>query len=87
MYLFITDYTETKLINIANSELADTLGNLVSRVSGAALNPRAEFPALSAHELTSLVTQNVVSELLDKMDRLPGELNIFVDLRFNIVLW
>ncbi|XP_037876497.1 methionine--tRNA ligase, mitochondrial [Bombyx mori] len=40
------NYSETKLINIANSELADTLGNLASRCCGAALNPRQEFPAL-----------------------------------------
>ncbi|XP_038219661.1 methionine--tRNA ligase, mitochondrial [Zerene cesonia] len=40
------NYSETKLINTANSELADTLGNLASRSTGAALNPRAEFPAL-----------------------------------------
>lgn len=39
-----TDYSSTKLVNVLNSELADTLGNLVSRCAGKAVNPSKEFP-------------------------------------------
>ncbi|KAL6262802.1 hypothetical protein P5V15_005592 [Pogonomyrmex californicus] len=38
------NYSSTKIINILNSELADTLGNLVNRCAGKAVNPSKEFP-------------------------------------------
>lgn len=38
------DYSSTKIVNILNSELADTLGNLVGRCTGKAVNPSKEFP-------------------------------------------
>ncbi|XP_048486627.1 methionine--tRNA ligase, mitochondrial [Plutella xylostella] len=38
------NYSTTKLINTVNASLADTLGNLMSRCSGPALNPRGELP-------------------------------------------
>ncbi|XP_018400192.1 PREDICTED: methionine--tRNA ligase, mitochondrial-like [Cyphomyrmex costatus] len=38
------NYSSTKIINILNSELADTLGNLVNRCVGKAVNPSKEFP-------------------------------------------
>ncbi|XP_019887968.1 methionine--tRNA ligase, mitochondrial isoform X1 [Ooceraea biroi] len=38
------NYSSTKIINILNSELADTLGNLVSRCTGKTINPSREFP-------------------------------------------
>ncbi|XP_011702853.1 PREDICTED: methionine--tRNA ligase, mitochondrial [Wasmannia auropunctata] len=38
------NYSSTKIVNILNSELADTLGNLVSRCAGKAVNPSKEFP-------------------------------------------
>jgi len=40
----LVDYSSTKIVNILNSELADTLGNLVSRCAGKAVNPSKEFP-------------------------------------------
>ncbi|XP_071627826.1 methionine--tRNA ligase, mitochondrial isoform X2 [Temnothorax longispinosus] len=38
------NYSSTKIVNVLNSELADTLGNLVSRCAGKAVNPSKEFP-------------------------------------------
>ncbi|XP_011878831.1 PREDICTED: methionine--tRNA ligase, mitochondrial [Vollenhovia emeryi] len=38
------NYSSTKIVNVLNSELADTLGNLVSRCTGKAVNPSKEFP-------------------------------------------
>lgn len=42
----ILDYSSAKIINILNSELADTLGNLVNRCMGKTVNPSREFPDL-----------------------------------------
>ncbi|XP_048001718.1 methionine--tRNA ligase, mitochondrial [Leguminivora glycinivorella] len=67
------NYSETKLINIVNSELADTLGNLVSRCCGAALNPRGEFPALHETEAAQLATRDVTQALLTRVERLPDQ--------------
>ncbi|XP_061723695.1 methionine--tRNA ligase, mitochondrial [Cydia pomonella] len=67
------NYSETKLINIVNSELADTLGNLVSRCCGAALNPRGEFPALHEAEAAQLATRDVTQALLTRVERLPDQ--------------
>ncbi|XP_014470731.1 PREDICTED: methionine--tRNA ligase, mitochondrial [Dinoponera quadriceps] len=38
------NYSSTKITNVLNSELADTLGNLVSRCAGKTINPSREFP-------------------------------------------
>ncbi|XP_075986597.1 methionyl-tRNA synthetase, mitochondrial [Anticarsia gemmatalis] len=65
------NYSETKLINVANSELADTLGNLASRCTGAALNPRHEFPPLHAAELAALATNQHASVLMQHVEELP----------------
>lgn len=65
------NYSETKLINVANSELADTLGNLASRCCGAALNPRHEFPTLHAAELVSVASNQHATMLMDYVESLP----------------
>ncbi|KAI8422987.1 hypothetical protein MSG28_014075 [Choristoneura fumiferana] len=65
------DYSETKLLNTINSELADTLGNLASRCCGAALNPRGEFPALHEHEAVQCSRAEVSQELMDRVATLP----------------
>ncbi|CAH0401717.1 unnamed protein product [Chilo suppressalis] len=64
------NYSETKLINVSNSELADTLGNLVSRCCGTALNPRGEFPPLHAKELAAYSQADVTANLMDSVERL-----------------
>lgn len=71
-FLYYLDFSETKLINIANSELADTLGNLVSRSCGPVLNPRCEFPALHQQELIECCQLQVTTQLLDAVGKLPG---------------
>jgi methionyl-tRNA synthetase len=44
LLLSVLDYSSTKIINVLNSELADTLGNLVNRCAGKTINPSKEFP-------------------------------------------
>lgn len=41
---YIIDYSSTKITKVLNSELADTLGNLISRCAGKTINPSKEFP-------------------------------------------
>ncbi|XP_045506679.1 methionine--tRNA ligase, mitochondrial isoform X1 [Colias croceus] len=65
------NYSETKLINTANAELADTLGNLVSRSIGSALNPRGEFPALRPALLTKCCQLQPTVLLLHQVQVLP----------------
>ncbi|XP_038049947.1 methionine--tRNA ligase, mitochondrial-like [Patiria miniata] len=42
------DYTDEKVLKLLNVELADNLGNLLSRVTGKALNPAQVFPQFHA---------------------------------------
>nr|XP_026489595.1 methionine--tRNA ligase, mitochondrial [Vanessa tameamea] len=65
------NYSETKLVNIANSELADTLGNLASRACGVALNPRHELPPPHAHELRDVARREPAARLLRALEHLP----------------
>lgn len=65
------NYSETKLINVANSELADTLGNLASRCCGTALNPRQEHPALHAAELAAISNEEHAAMLMKYVEELP----------------
>ncbi|XP_031787008.1 methionine--tRNA ligase, mitochondrial isoform X2 [Nasonia vitripennis] len=50
-----SNYSTERVLNILNSELADTLGNLVSRCTGKVVNPKSEIPsaAIYAKELKS----------------------------------
>lgn len=71
--LYIPDYSETKLLNIVNSELADTLGNLASRCCGTALNPRGEYPPLLAEPLRKISLESSTNNLLTECSKLPGK--------------
>ncbi|KAJ8687011.1 hypothetical protein QAD02_022805 [Eretmocerus hayati] len=50
-----SNYSTERVLNILNSELADNLGNLVSRCSGKLVNPRGEIPNITevSHHLKS----------------------------------
>lgn len=69
-----TDYSDTKLRRILNSELADTLGNLLSRGCARTVNTQQRFPrldrtAFESHIQPLDVTQRLVrlvAELPDK---------------------
>ncbi|KAF9409341.1 hypothetical protein HW555_011285, partial [Spodoptera exigua] len=65
------NFSLTKLINVANSELADSLGNLASRCCGAALNPRQEFPALQPTEFSQLLQGEHAALLIEYVEALP----------------
>lgn len=76
-YLLISlflDYSDTKVIRILNSELADTLGNLLSRCCGSALNPSQLFPEIEPSAFKIVSSMDVTKKLIDSVNSLPGKI-------------
>ena len=79
--LIFTDYTDEKILKLLNSELADTFGNLLSRVTGKALNPSQVFPKCHAElfpwqQSSQLASGRATAEdyaLVSAVSLLPGE--------------
>uniref|UniRef100_A0A182IYZ3 Methionine--tRNA ligase, mitochondrial n=1 Tax=Anopheles atroparvus TaxID=41427 RepID=A0A182IYZ3_ANOAO len=67
------NYSDTKILRILNSELADTLGNLLSRCCGKALNPGSIFPAIDVESFESLKQLDVTCRLLEALNEMPGK--------------
>lgn len=68
------DYSDTKLLRILNSELADTLGNLLSRGCAKTLNPKQVFPKIHREHYEELIKIDVTKKLIDLVTELPGNL-------------
>ncbi|KAH8388324.1 hypothetical protein KR093_003872 [Drosophila rubida] len=51
------NFSHVKALRILNSELADTLGNLLSRACAKSLNPQQMYPAPHAEHLSELLQQ------------------------------
>ncbi|CAH0393139.1 unnamed protein product [Bemisia tabaci] len=64
------NYSETKILRMLNSELADSLGNLLNRCTGSAINVMQAFPAFSASEFDKLRQDN--SDLADLANRIEN---------------
>lgn len=62
-------------MRILNSELADTLGNLLSRCTGSVLNPRQTFPKISKTALAEIRQNDVTKQLLTTLETLPNICN------------
>lgn len=69
---FFLDYSDTKVMRYLNAELADTLGNLLSRCTGAALNPFQTFPKINSSSFQSISLLDVTKSLLESVAMLPG---------------
>jgi len=70
----LTDYSHVKAQRILNSELADTLGNLLSRASAKSLNPGQIYPSPSAEHLADLLRSlDAAKRLQDSLLQLSGE--------------
>ncbi|GFY43883.1 methionine--tRNA ligase, mitochondrial [Trichonephila inaurata madagascariensis] len=65
-----TNYSEVKIHRMVNAELADTLGNLLSRSCAMALNPNQVFPRFYHHSLDKLKDFKV-EELIKNTSDLP----------------
>ncbi|XP_022088159.1 methionine--tRNA ligase, mitochondrial-like isoform X1 [Acanthaster planci] len=81
------DYTDEKVLKLLNAELADTFGNLLSRVTGKVLNLSQVFPQFHAElfprqqSLTSLSGRASAEDyaLVSALQRLPES----VDIHYN----
>lgn len=70
--VFRLDYSEIKVTRILNAELADTLGNLLSRCTGAALNPNQVFPKIEKAAFGDISSEDVALKLLESVEALPN---------------
>lgn len=59
------------MLRILNSELADTLGNLLSRGCAKTLNPKQIFPKLHKEHYEELIKIDVAKKLIDLVAELP----------------
>lgn len=67
------DYSDVKLMRILNSELADTLGNLLSRGCAKTVNKRQVFPKHNRRVFEEeLLTLDVTRKLGNLIEQLPG---------------
>ncbi|XP_060528596.1 methionine--tRNA ligase, mitochondrial isoform X2 [Cylas formicarius] len=67
-----SNYSDIKVVNILNSELADTLGNLLSRCCGTNLNPSQAFPMFNQRWFEKVLENDVTRRLIDHVTELPG---------------
>lgn len=68
----ISDYSDTKLLRILNSELADTLGNLLSRGCAKSVNTGQRYPAVCMHHFDiDLMQMDCTRRLVDLIDEMP----------------
>lgn len=70
MYL-LTDYTDEKVLRLLNAELADTLGNLLNRCCGKAINGNQQFPVLNPEHYEKYC-QKEANKLVEALRALPG---------------
>lgn len=69
--IFVVDYSSVKIQRILNSELADTLGNLLNRCSGTLVNPGQIFPAFCCSDFDKYCGESA-KELVESLETLPG---------------
>lgn len=62
-----------KVLRILNSELADTLGNLMSRCCGKALNPKQLVPEPHHQHLDKLLELDVTKKLQLLLNEVPSK--------------
>ncbi|EAA07531.4 AGAP002383-PA [Anopheles gambiae str. PEST] len=67
------NYSDTKVLRILNSELADTLGNLLSRCCGKALNAESIFPAVDREALGALKEIDATKRMLEALEEMPDK--------------
>lgn len=64
------NYSDLKIRRILNAELADTLGNLLNRCCGKAINPSLNYPELDLETLKSLSADSYFVELNKRLEEL-----------------
>ena len=67
----VTDYNEEKMISYLNSELCNTLGNLLNRCTSKSINSSQIYPPLNNSIYDSMCNEEW-SELMHNLRELPG---------------
>lgn len=68
------DYSDTKLLRILNAELADTLGNLLSRGCAKSVNTAQQYPIVNMDYFhNDLMQMDCTRKLVELTDELPGK--------------
>ncbi|TMW46099.1 hypothetical protein DOY81_008821, partial [Sarcophaga bullata] len=66
-------YSNVKAMRILNAELADTLGNLLSRVCAKSLNPRQIYPRVHTAQLRDILTTDSGRHLWESLEQLSDK--------------
>uniref|UniRef100_A0A182Y774 Methionine--tRNA ligase, mitochondrial n=1 Tax=Anopheles stephensi TaxID=30069 RepID=A0A182Y774_ANOST len=81
------NYSDTKILRVLNSELADTLGNLLSRCCGKALNAASVFPAIDKDAFEALKAVDATKRMLEALEEMPDKtLNHYRNFNFYLVV-
>lgn len=84
---FVLDYSDTKIVRILNSELADTFGNLLSRVCAKTLNPQEKYAQVHNTQLSELIKLDSCKILIEKVSEAPGKCREHFDsFNFHLVV-
>uniref|UniRef100_A0A182W2W2 Methionine--tRNA ligase, mitochondrial n=1 Tax=Anopheles minimus TaxID=112268 RepID=A0A182W2W2_9DIPT len=67
------NYSDTKIMRVLNSELADTLGNLLSRCCGKALNAASVFPVIDAEAFEMLKEVDATKRMMEALEEMPDK--------------
>jgi methionyl-tRNA synthetase len=60
-------------MRILNAELADTMGNLLSRACAKTLNPQQQFPQVDQAQLSELIKLDACKTLFEKLSEMPDK--------------
>uniref|UniRef100_A0A0A1XJZ0 Methionine--tRNA ligase, mitochondrial n=1 Tax=Zeugodacus cucurbitae TaxID=28588 RepID=A0A0A1XJZ0_ZEUCU len=81
------NFSNVKALRILNSELADTLGNLLSRACAKSLNPRQVYPRLHAVQLADLLQMDAAKRLQDALQQIEARCaQYYADNNFYLVV-
>lgn len=81
------NYSDLKVMRILNSELADTLGNLLSRACAKSVNKRQISPAFDRSEFEKLHQMDVTKKLVELVEALPEKcFNHYKSYNFYLVV-
>lgn len=70
------NFTETKVVNMLNADLANTLGNLLNRCSGKVVNAKQVYPSLNKEEFSHLYAENeTLKHLTEKLTNIQTEID------------
>ncbi|XP_067616726.1 methionine--tRNA ligase, mitochondrial [Eurosta solidaginis] len=81
------NFSHAKALRILNSELANTLGNLLSRACAKSLNPQQVYPRLHAAQLDDLLRMDAAKRLQDALQQIEARCaQHYADKNFYLVV-